>query len=572
MVFQSCKKEESGLQKFYATIQQYTGDKVYIEEDYSCWNVGDQVKMGTLIGSVSGDDQSGYYITFNGNFANWGSHGSANEIHAALYPSTIVNQDFHVFESNGSLAAITIYQAATQKYTPVDPTNPNSPQKLDAPMVAVLPAGNYSFTDTNYPPPTMQFKNICAMLKVTVSTTEPIIVTRIEVENTGRTPSGSNNYQSGRPLWGRYEITYDNVNDLNPILREKDEGQDMAAKIITKELTLECEHHGDEGGVPVSSSRPFYISVPPVGYDCLHVTVYAKKQTGTDNNGRAVYTERCTTLISNKCSTFVANTMYPLSVAYSGSWTEVPRAHDLGPYTVNESGKRIEFEFSNLHHDGEGYFFPPYQYDFVEGHDPLGEHDHIPYDELVDDFDYDDAQIDLGMAGYRDRPHNSNQEHYWTLLSHAEWLYLLNSRKDANDNDINRFACVTVASVPGLLLFPDNYPTNNASLPSLTGINSIHTPYSSNILSIPDFYKLENVGCVFLPCVFYNDQMTQISDVGEYWEYDPSTRQFSILTLTAPSGGATTGNIGDIPSGSVSSASAFVRLVTNYVPSTPSKK
>ena len=39
MFVQSCKKEETGSQVFYATIQQYTGEKVYIEEPYSCWEV-----------------------------------------------------------------------------------------------------------------------------------------------------------------------------------------------------------------------------------------------------------------------------------------------------------------------------------------------------------------------------------------------------------------------------------------------------------------------------------------------------------------------------------------------------
>ena len=505
LAVQSCKKENDNVYKIYATIQQYNGEKVHIEHGdhpYSCWIAGDEVRMHSSTGILRGNDNSGYYIEFDANFAwNGGSGNQEHGIMAALYPtyylSTADSRSFEALDDDQvSPNLFHIHLEPTQLYS-----EEAGYQKLLAPMVGVLPAGNYNVNNTTGVP-TMQFKNICAMLEVTVNGTG-IVVTRIEVENTG---IGSGARHIGRPLWGDYEITFDNsTSPWEPILREQsDVTEDLAAKFVTKEVTLECEHHGDQGGVAVNGSHPFYIFVPPVEYQDLHVTVYAKTSDGV---------EKCTTLISNKHGYFSANTMYPLSVTYNAqTWTTVPRSHDLGPFTVNDAGKRIEFAFSNVHHDGTGYFLPPYQYDFIGYHDPNGDHDHIPYTEmlslLIDDPSsttenhVETPYVNLGITGY-----GANDG--WMLLTNEEWNYLLNTRSG------NRFAFAIVASVPGIILFPDGFTT------SLTNVNNDQAAFTSNIISIPDFYILENAGCVFLPCVFYSDgKATSISDIGEYWEFN----------------------------------------------------
>lgn len=543
MLVQSCKKDNDGSQIFYATIQQYEGEKVHISGSYSCWDEGDQVKMHGAIGTIGRDD-NGYYIRFNSNVIDFGTDYQANnQVYsnidkAAIYPVSLWGSNSGAFcaraEVDGvvtdDIAVNQIHLGPTQKYCEDDN---HQYQIIEAPMVAVMNAADgYSISgETSVPRPILEFKNICALMKVTVNTNTPIVVTRIEVENTGT--ELANGLMKGRPLWGNFEITFDNSDptDWQPILREQSNTDDLAAKYITKEVTLECEHHGDQGGVSVTSSHPFYIYLPPVGYQNLHVTVYAK-----DGDGN----EKCTTLVSSVSSAFEANTIYPLSVSYSSNWTTVPRAHVLGPYTVgvdaSNNPKRVSFSFSNLHHDGEGYFFPPYQYDFIGFNDPNGDHDHLTSAQRLE---IQDAGGFDGNTG-------------WTILTTAEWGYLLNTRATTNDY---RFVSVIVASVPGIILFPDNYPPANATLPSVSGINDITTPYNTNILSIPEFYQLENAGCVFLPCVYYSSgDATSITDVGNYWT--KATWQ-EVYKLSAGSDMGPTGT-----------APAFIRLVRDYIPAT----
>ena len=77
MFVQSCKKDNDGSQIFYATIQQYEGEKVHISGSYSCWDEGDQVKMHGAIGTIGRDD-NGYYIRFNSNVIDFGTGYQAN--------------------------------------------------------------------------------------------------------------------------------------------------------------------------------------------------------------------------------------------------------------------------------------------------------------------------------------------------------------------------------------------------------------------------------------------------------------------------------------------------------------
>lgn len=542
-IVQSCKKDDAGSHVFYATIQQYRGDKVHIEEPYSCWDVNDQVRLHGWTGTIGLEQREGsnrFYINFGDvnvvHIGQTGGNTHGNGIMAAIYPIYLWGSSaFEAEDNNHNPATNLIHLEPTQKYE----TTANGYQKILAPMAAVLQsADNYELP---YPENTLEFKNVCALLKVNVSTNTDIVVTRIEVENTG---IGNGVRHSGRPLWGNYEITFDPSNEWLPILQEQsDITEDLAAKYITKEVTLECEHHGDLGGVEVSggTTHPFYIYLPPVGYDALHVTVYAKMDDG--NNG---VIEKCITRISENSGTFLANTIYPLTVSYNSNndnWTTVPRAHDLGPFTVSPSGKRVNFTFSNLHNDGDGYFFPPYQYDFIGFHDPNGDHDHFTNAQHV---------ALLGADGYA-------TQNGWTMLTGDEWNYMMGTSTDPTYKRSGDylFACALVASVPGIILFPDNYPANyptGAVPPTFNDLNTIQGDYRENTLNIPKFYELEQAGCVFLPCVWFNSgDATSISDVGHYWE------KASWVTRTLYAGSNT---------GNYDGSSALIRLVKEINSST----
>lgn len=534
MLVQSCKKDDVDSHRIYATIQQYNGDKMHItnvgQYPYSIWDVGDKIQLHSWSGTVGLDEQTNsYYIEFANNIVQLYTGTSyANELRGAVYPLELWQEaatdpsTFNVDGGGGTYAVNGFHFGPTQLY---EAASPNGPQKLMAPMVAVMnPASDYSLPNTDN---TLEFKNICALLKVTVNTSTPIVVTRIEVENSSM-ETDANGRQKGRPLWGNFEITFDN--NLLPILREQSNATiDYATDFITKEVTLECEHHGDQGGVSVSSSHPFYIYLPPVGYKNLRITVYAKQNAGTANE-----IEKCITLASVVEGTFAANTIYPLSVTFdNNNWIDVPHAHTLGPYTVDANGKKVDFSFSNLHSDGDGYFFPPYQYDFIGYHDPNNDHDH---------FTKTQRDAIIGANGYA-------STNGYSLLSVDEWNYLLNTR---GGETAKRFAHALVATVPGIILFPDGYtpPSNIIAEASINHTENDYT-YTDNILSISQFYVLENAGCVFLPCVNYSTgDASTISDVGYYWTSETNAIAYSLAV-----GNITSTNLGNYGS------PAYIRLV-----------
>lgn len=519
VLVQSCEKEKGGPTMFYATIQQYQGDKVHINGNYSYWDVEDSIKMHTWFGTIGRQGNSNYInfgnvqILQNGTDYQVNTHEVyKNDAFAAIYPHTLVREAFELKDDNGRPAVNPVFLEPTQLYH----EDGNHHQLLQAPMVAYLPAADgyvlpgvtqhYRAADTVLRP-RMEFKNVCALLKVTVNTDVPITVTRIEVENTG-----------GRPLWGDFEITFDD-NNWQPILRERT-GTDYAGMYVTKEVTLECEHHGEYGGVSIAanSSHSFHIYLPPVGYANMQVTVYAKE---TASNP---VVEKCMTLVMTaQPGTFEANTIYPLTINHttsnSSSWISLARTHDLGPFTVNASGKQVEFSKSNLHWDNDnshsdgGFFFSPYQYDFIGFHNEDEDHDH-----------FSQTQRNTVLSSF-DRTNN------WTLLSTEEWEYLLGPLTDAGVMNFegvgcrsatNRFVCAVVASVPGLILFPDDFTLTTISF---TNINKFQSNFGNNIISIPQFYELEHVGCVFIPCVNYSDytaanpseDVATLSLAGNYW-------------------------------------------------------
>ena len=145
------------------------------------------------------------------------------------------------------------------------------------------------------------------------------------------------------------------------------------------------------------------------------------------------------------------------------------------------------------------------------------------------------------------------------MLTGDEWNYMMGTSTDPTYKRSGDylFACALVASVPGIILFPDNYPANyptGAVPPTFNDLNTIQGDYRDNTLNIPKFYELEQAGCVFLPCVWFNSgDATSISDVGHYWE------KASWVTRTLYAGSNT---------GNYDGSSALIRLVKEINSST----
>jgi hypothetical protein len=94
---------------------------------------------------------------------------------------------------------------------------------------------------------------------------------------------------------------------------------------------------------------------------------------------------------------------------------------------------------------------------------------------------------------------------HWFTMTEAEWLYLLNSRVDADIVD-HSYTRGTVAGVHGMILFPDgfdfnNFPTEAGDEP--TSYDAQATSYTTCSYTAEQWSWLEKEGCVFLPAGGY---------------------------------------------------------------------
>lgn len=519
VLVQSCKKENSGPQRFYATLQQYNGDKVYINEPYSYWEVGDKVAMthADRIGTV-GYNGTSYYIDVPENLT-YTTQWDVREL-AAVYPYDLPH--LNSYQPGG---ATRIELEPTQKYEEYQPSSTVHYQKLKAPMAAYIRADHVSTFDNNSP--TFEFKNLCALLRVNIETDCPISVTRIEIENTGANADF---------LWGDFQIAFPGgTSSLTQPILQKIAGR--VNKYITLKQILNINHYGTDnvhvnGGDPISPSddHPFYIYLAPVNYHNVHITVYIM-----DGN-----TEKCYTLLGNTSGTFQANHIYPVSISYSGNgndypddpdgWHVINTVNNIGEFTVgvddHNQPRKVTFSRANVQglndNNANDYFFALHQYHYIgnPAHNPFGIYDH---------FDQGHESI-IASHFYTDF-----SEH-WRFLTSDELSYIMNSRSGY------RFCWAKVASVPGMIIFPDGYQESYlpSGFPTTDYINTQRIDYEgpSSPNPLPNtrsidvytwFANFESRGCIFLPCITMEiGQSTTIHLYSNYWLDGDDQAQFHI--------------------------------------------
>ena len=106
------------------------------------------------------------------------------------------------------------------------------------------------------------------------------------------------------------------------------------------------------------------------------------------------------------------------------------------------------------------------------------------------------------------------QTHPWRTLTDEEWDYVLNRR---NTSSGIRFVKARVDGVNGVLLLPDYW---SAAAYPLNNINQDYASYSSNVISMVDFYDcVEANGAIFLPAAGYRTVTEVKKDgvAGYYW-------------------------------------------------------
>jgi hypothetical protein len=117
----------------------------------------------------------------------------------------------------------------------------------------------------------------------------------------------------------------------------------------------------------------------------------------------------------------------------------------------------------------------------------------------------------------------------WHTLSKDEWIYLLNTRTNANIKQSRG----TVNSVKGFILLPDTW-----SLPAGLSFTDRAGDWTTNTYSGADWTAMENAGAVFLPCAGKRSGTT-VSDVdseGYYWTSTSSDASNSYRMRLSDSG------------------------------------
>jgi len=102
----------------------------------------------------------------------------------------------------------------------------------------------------------------------------------------------------------------------------------------------------------------------------------------------------------------------------------------------------------------------------------------------------------------------------WRVLTHKEWKYLLDERRDAAELK----GLATVNGVHGCILLPDNWNSSDkySFIPE-------QKDYSRNIYAVNEWKKMEDEGAVFLPAagMRFGNEVARVNERGFYWTSTP---------------------------------------------------
>lgn len=410
------------------------------------------------------------------------------ETYRAFYPASMVSStDISTSES------ISMTLPSNQTYN----VDANGNQQV------VLPMGAY-MTDNSG---TLQFKNLCSLVKLTVSNTNANATDAITV--TGVELSTSNTSVN---LCGTGSAT---VNGTATAFAVSSNG--------SQSITLGL---GDDGvEIAGGSNHVFYFVVAPFATSSsLTFTVHA--------DGMSDFTKT----VNNK--TLPRNVLAGASISISG--TPVPPIAG-GLFQVDAQGTMVKFATGNLRCTVNGtdttWNFCENQYDYdVNNNGSNGTWDYFGWStDNSNGFQYGMSQsttcsmvsnhykgnfVDWGEAV------NNQLGSGWRTLTKDEWAYIFNTRTGAtigSAHDTCRFAFAYVNGVNSIILFPNNedFSWPDVTIPS--NINYRNGWQNASTYDITAWKKLESAGCVLLPAAGYRTGSSIVNDnqAGYYWTETP---------------------------------------------------
>lgn len=459
----SCKKEKEEDSFLKGQMTDFHGQKAYIDgSNYSCFRQGETIfvngRNNCTVSALSNSDRT---CTISG-------AEEANGYYA-FYPANMISAtDISSGFSNATVTLPRVQQYAEE----------NGHQVIDNPMAGQLTS----------PSGTIQFYNLCALLKVTVQS------------NWAQLDS-IQMILKGTTLWGTGTV---NASDWKLEMTNGQANHDTISLDFTG-----TNHAGNYTG------EAFYIMVPEVviaddpNLAEVQIRIFGKRAANT------LATPRSYSISLSDARIVTHNNIQLFNKVYADT------VRGVGVFTVSSTGKKVSFSPGNLVHvkgSGEWHFptkpyhgIPAANYNYFFGFGTSGWNSGAnkyqpgdyngtytdyyvggsPNNDLTGNYaeaDWGWHNTIRGNDGYNYPPHT------WRVLTIAEWKYLLTER-----NATKRFAKATVNGVKGIIIYPDNYSHNEHS----NYYNDVTKDYSVNTLDTTQWNTCHKWGCVFLPAHGY---------------------------------------------------------------------
>lgn len=523
----SCKKEK-GPSELRAVMNDFatSGQKAYIDqEQYSCFVVGEKVRVNNSTGTITALERSDRQCVISG-------VAGLPEVTSfrAFYPAELLaNQNVDL--SNGlNNVAVTLPQEQVYE------TDANGNQIIKNPMMAELTGANENNS-------TLHFRNLCALLKITVRTQEAF--DRITVSCDGMRLSGSGKINTSRGI-----IVMDNGSNSSVSLK------------------LPETHVGSPAG------ECFYIMIP---------------QTSTrdgGNNGRKDFT---VTINTSSVESFKRQ-IGPNDIL------EAHKIHTIGNFTFNapvfsvSSGQQVVFAPGNLQwsysamatshstaseysssypvYKGGTWRFAEHQYDYVGSDNVNVSATCSTWVDLfawgTSGYNYGNATFPYDLSSYYRKaytnlnsstgklfdwgefntiynPKTKTNDPFrtWRTLTDGEWAYLLESRGNWSYSNVK--ISLGSENVYGLLVYPDNTTSNPLGIENTTLKNHNDvTDKTTCEISETQYNALEAFGCVFLPAAGHmpNNTAYDYDNLGYYWTATYSNSSNSMYVKINSTGAA----------------------------------
>lgn len=468
----SCRKESDTV-TLGATIENLAGTaKLYIDANRTPqWENSDPVWI---------NGNGGYSVTLNGTTAQISNVvRDENNHYLAVFPADMVASG-----QTGATGSVSLILPREQQF--------QSSSQAKVPMIASTTNGR-----------TLDFKNLCSLLKLTVrnNTTSDITLSRITLTATNALLSGpvTASIQGGEAQLGTWgdEAEHDVSLCFPP------------SQTLAPNCSIDC-----------------YMVVPEFASSEVSIIAYT-----TDGHFFP--------LLKNSVS-LQHNAIATVSVNIAQLLT----AHDL--FTVDGSNTKVRFAPGNLQYSRQGthdgtWRFAKHQYDIV-GSDNSNI-SNTNYTGWIDLFGW-------GTSGYSGKApttaSTSISDYYkknnltglnydwglyntigndapgsWHTLSSAEWDWIFETRTGVAVGTANnvRFALAKVNGVNGVMLFPDSFiwPSAITDLPTAAITNNIN--WNNTDFSLAKWAVLESAGIIFLPAAGYRNGTTVggVNLSAQYW-------------------------------------------------------